>query len=476
MRQLNAELAQHVAEATAALREANETLEQRVAARTTEVLIANEALQASRRAALNLMEDALQARHKAEQISAELEQRVAARTAEARAASRYARSLLEAGLDPLVTISPEGKITDVNKATEEVTGLPREQLIGSRFPDYFTEPEQAETAYQKVIAEGLIRDYPLTIRHASGHTTPVLYNATVYHNEAGEAQGVFAAARDSPSAREAERRRDFTNALLALFAQKTSSKEYLDSAVEAIRGWSGCQALGIRIVDEHLKMPYESWAGFKPDFLELENQLSLERDTCCCIRAISEAFEESDRAILTAGGSFHCHEAAAFFNQLPPEQRARYRGNCMKFGFASLAVVPIHYRDKIIGALHLADSRPGWFSPATVQFIESMTPLIGEAVHRFQTEAELAKHRDHLEELVKQRTSELETANLNLQTEVAQRKGAEETLRDTAQDLARSNRDLEQFAYVASHDLQEPLRAVAGYVELLKHRFRRQAG
>ena len=47
--------------------------------------------------------------------------------------SRYSRSLIEASLDPLVMISPEGKITDVNKATIKVTGVSRKNLIGTDF-------------------------------------------------------------------------------------------------------------------------------------------------------------------------------------------------------------------------------------------------------------------------------------------------------------------------------------------------------
>jgi PAS domain S-box-containing protein len=50
-----------------------------------------------------------------------------------RAASLYARSLIEASLDPLVTISPEGKITDVNEATISATGVGRDGLIGTDF-------------------------------------------------------------------------------------------------------------------------------------------------------------------------------------------------------------------------------------------------------------------------------------------------------------------------------------------------------
>lgn len=123
---------------------------------------------------------------------------------ELRGASLYTRSLIEASLDPLVTISPEGKITDVNKATEMVTGVSRERMIGSDFSDYFTEPEKAREGYQKVISQGFVKDYPLTIRHVSGRLTDVLYNAAVYMRESGKIQGVFAAARDITERKQAE--------------------------------------------------------------------------------------------------------------------------------------------------------------------------------------------------------------------------------------------------------------------------------
>ncbi len=133
-----------------------------------------------------------------------LERRVRERTAELKAAALYARSLIEANLDPLVTINPEGRITDVNQATEQATGVPRDRLIGSDFSDYFTQPEAARAGYMKVFTEGQVRDYPLTIRNATGRLIDVLYHASIYRNEAGDAQGVFAAARDITELRKAE--------------------------------------------------------------------------------------------------------------------------------------------------------------------------------------------------------------------------------------------------------------------------------
>jgi PAS domain S-box-containing protein len=119
-------------------------------------------------------------------------------------ASLHLRTLIEASLDPLVTISSEGKVMDVNKATEEITGVPRDRIIGNDFSDFFTEPEKARAGYEKVFSEGSVKNYPLAIRHITGRRTEVLYNATTYTNEKGEVQGVFAAARDVTELKKAE--------------------------------------------------------------------------------------------------------------------------------------------------------------------------------------------------------------------------------------------------------------------------------
>jgi PAS domain S-box-containing protein len=124
------------------------------------------------------------------------------------AANKYSRSLIEASLDPLVTISPEGKVTDVNEATIKITGVLREQLTGSDFSSYFTEPEKASEGYQKVLKEGSITDYPLTIKAHDGRLTDVLYNASVYKDIGGNVLGVLAVARDVTEQKVLQRSKD----------------------------------------------------------------------------------------------------------------------------------------------------------------------------------------------------------------------------------------------------------------------------
>ncbi|MDD5332562.1 MAG: PAS domain S-box protein [Rhodoferax sp.] len=121
-----------------------------------------------------------------------------------RLASLYTRSLIEASLDPLVMISPQGTITDVNEGSVKVVGVPREDLIGTDFSNYFTEPEKGRAVYRQVFAKGSVTDYPLTIRHRDGRLTEVLYNASIYRDGDGNVLGVFAAARDVTERNKAE--------------------------------------------------------------------------------------------------------------------------------------------------------------------------------------------------------------------------------------------------------------------------------
>ncbi|MBZ5607276.1 MAG: PAS domain S-box protein [Acidobacteriia bacterium] len=131
-------------------------------------------------------------------LSAWAKQRAAeaeASRSQARLASTYNRSLLEASLDPLVTIGHDGRINDVNAAAETVTGRSRAELIGADFSDCFIDREKARAAYEQVFRGGSIRGYALELRHRDGHSTSVLYDGSLYRDAGGNVIGVVAATR-----------------------------------------------------------------------------------------------------------------------------------------------------------------------------------------------------------------------------------------------------------------------------------------
>ncbi len=108
--------------------------------------------------------------------------------------SQYSLSLIEASRDPLFTISLEGKITDTNQASVRVTDVSKENLIGSDFIKYFTDPKLAKKAYEEVFSKGFVVDYPLVL--IDGKLTNVLFNGSVYRGTQGKVIGAVMVARD----------------------------------------------------------------------------------------------------------------------------------------------------------------------------------------------------------------------------------------------------------------------------------------
>ncbi|MEP7296115.1 MAG: PAS domain S-box protein [Burkholderiales bacterium] len=107
----------------------------------------------------------------------------------------YTRSLIESIVDALVTTDPAGIISDVNEETEALTGRTRDELIGTPFRGYFTEPLRAQECIERVLSEKKVVNYELTAVSARGRAV-VSLNATPFYDRDRLLKGVIIAARD----------------------------------------------------------------------------------------------------------------------------------------------------------------------------------------------------------------------------------------------------------------------------------------
>lgn len=183
-----------------------------------------------------------------------------------RLAARYARSLIEASLDPLVTINVEGKITDVNEATVQATGVSREQLTGSDFVGYFTDPEAARVGYKAAFANGSVTGYPLSIKNSSGITVDVLCNAATYRGVDGNIVGVVVGARDFSERKRVEEEVRRLNAELEQRVQQrtadlSAANEKLEAAAKELETFAYS-------VSHDLRAPLRAIDGFCHILLE----------------------------------------------------------------------------------------------------------------------------------------------------------------------------------------------------------------
>ena len=137
----------------------------------------------------------------------------------------YSRGLIEASVDALMTVNPTGIITDVNEQTVKLSGYNREQLIGSRFADYFTDPGRAEAGVRKTFDEGVVTDYELVVKPKTGSEIAVSFNASVFKDTASNVAGILAGARDVTQRKQIEQE---------LFEQQSYTRGLIESNIDAL--------------------------------------------------------------------------------------------------------------------------------------------------------------------------------------------------------------------------------------------------
>ena len=146
----------------------------------------------------------------------------------------YTRSLIEASVDPMMTIDSSGVIMDVNRQMELLTQCQKEALIGSPFRDYVTDPDRADRGIVQTLRDGSVTNLELTVRAIDGHTTIVSYNATTFTDAAGAVQGVFATARDVTEFKQLEHDlRGLSEELVQRVLRRTQELEAANRELEA---------------------------------------------------------------------------------------------------------------------------------------------------------------------------------------------------------------------------------------------------
>lgn len=185
---------------------------------------------------------------------------------------------------------------------------------------------------------------------------------------------------------------------LEIANQNTEMMPLLNAFVFEIQQMVACEALGIRVLDDKGNIPYQSYTGFSKQFYDQENPLSIECDRCMCINVI-KGMTDPSLPFYTARGSFHTNSTTRFLSEGNSAKMGPTRNACNRFGFESVALIPMVLNDQILGLIHLADSRKNMISAQRVTSLEWTARQLAITIQRIKTEILLKESRENIKRL-----------------------------------------------------------------------------
>lgn len=259
------------------------------------------------------------------------------------------------------------------------------------------------------------REYRI-IRHRDQVVRWVYGTGRLKDDVAGNVSQMSGLIQDITDRKQMEIYREVGGEVLELLNKPGMALELLlQRIVDVLRRFAGIDAVGIRL-QEGDDFPYVAQAGFSAGFLRTENSLlGRAADGCTCRDPDGHVCLEctcglvltgkADRLspLFSPGGSFWTNDSVQLL-EIPPEKdvRCNPRNLCIHLGYASVALVPIHASDQIVGLLHLNDKFKGRFSPDVIHHLEEIASHIGEAMTRRQAEEKLRESEKRYDQLSEQ--------------------------------------------------------------------------
>jgi PAS domain S-box-containing protein len=304
---------------------------------------------------------------------------------------RY-RTLFDSASLGIAVTSKAGRILDANPALCRMLGITLDEARSQFALKFYARPKDCRRLLQKAQRVGQAQEFETQLKRKDHGVFPAQLEVKCICL-AGQSV-LLTLVQDLTRRKQAEKRIQGTSNVLELFTTKPSCREYLNAAVKLLRDWCQCHCVGIRLLDANDDRTYAASLGFTRRFLKQEGSACMRGGVCACIQLLKGQGGEMNPADSKDSDGFFCSDVAELLKRLSINASLSESKLCVVQGYGSIAQVPIRFQGRLLGSIHLADFKPGRFTPEVIDFVESAAAVMGEALHRFDVEESLLESEE----------------------------------------------------------------------------------
>lgn len=327
-----------------------------------------------------------------------------------------------------------GIIVDVNASFSRFSGYRKKDVIGKSALDIhiWANPEDRDKMVTKIRNAGEVNNMEADFRDRDGRIKTGLVSAKVI--SLNNRLHLLSVIQDISDLKNTEKKQQASHSFLQISNRHLEMTPLLKEYVAEIKSLSGCEAVGMRILDRYGNIPFVAYTGFSQNFYDAENPLSIRNGNTTCIQVVRKKVDPK-LSSFTPGGSFYVNGTSDFLHASPAADRGWPCRVCNNYGYESLALIPIRLGDEVLGLIHVADTSDDKVPLELVQILEDAALQLGASIKRVRAEEELRTSHEVLEKRVKSRTAELATTNRELVRQIVEREQAESALRKSENEL-----------------------------------------
>ena len=327
----------------------------------------------------------------------------------------------------VITRLKDNVIVDVNTGFTNITGYKRGEVIGRSVLDIeiWQDLNQRNALLEEVLSKGFVSNWEAVFCTKDGSLITSLLSTKKI--DVDDEPHLLTVVRDITDRIQDKKRIEAANDFLLIGNRHTEMKPLLRDFIAEIKHISECSAVAVRILDKDGKIPYAASEGFVADFCSLEEPLSIHSHRGMCARVINKQVEPHT-SFFTSHGSYYVNSTSRFLSTASEDQKRLMRNTCHRFGYETLALIPIRSKDRALGLIHVAAKEANRLNNIKIEMLEGAALQLGIAIERVMAEQALKNSHEELEKLVQKRTEMLLHSKDELLIEVEERKRYEQNL------------------------------------------------